>query len=146
MKQLIAILIAVFSASLLSAQDVITLRNGEAINGKVAEVGVNEIKYYKSSNISGPVYVTGKAEVSHIVYANGSKDVFSDAQPSTQQSAVAPSGNIVSAPQTYRARKPVRRYRPYLAYQVIVPHIDLGHHVDIGHHENYSSHHGGRHH
>jgi hypothetical protein len=53
MKQLFAFLVMLFSASMLFAQDVITLRSGETINGKVAEVGTTEIRYYKADNADG---------------------------------------------------------------------------------------------
>lgn len=76
MKQLFAFLVMLLSASMLFAQDVITLRSGETINGKVAEVGTTEIRYYKADNADGPVYVASKSEVVQIVYANGTKDVF----------------------------------------------------------------------
>ena len=69
------------SASMLNAQDIITLRSGETINGKIAEVGTTEIRYYKADNADGPVYVTNKSDVVQIVYANGAKDVF-NTQPS----------------------------------------------------------------
>ncbi len=76
MKQLFAVLVMLLSASMLFAQDVITLRSGETINGKVAEVGTTEIRYYKVDNADGPVYVASKSDVVQIVYANGTKDVF----------------------------------------------------------------------
>lgn len=76
MKQLFAFLVMLFSASMLFAQDVITLRSGETINGKVAEVGTTEIRYYKADNADGPVYVANKSDAVQIVYANGAKDVF----------------------------------------------------------------------
>lgn len=53
MKQLFAFLVMLFSASMLFAQDVITLRSGETINGKVAEVGTTEIRYYKLIMLMG---------------------------------------------------------------------------------------------
>jgi len=74
MKQLLAFIVMLLSASMLYAQDIITPRSGETINGKVSEVGINKVKYYKSSNLQGPVYVAAKADISQIVYENGSKE------------------------------------------------------------------------
>jgi hypothetical protein len=133
MKQLFAILVMLFSASIIYAQDIITLRTGETINSKVAEVGVNEIRYYRSDNPDGPMYVTTKAEVAQIVYANGTKDVF---KAQTSQ----PVG------QTRRYYRDGRRnyYLPYV-YPIITPHIDFGHHGYFeGHHGG--GHYGGGHH
>lgn len=133
MKQLFVILVMLFSASMLYAQDIITLRTGETINGKVAEVGTTEVRYYKADNADGPVYVTSKADVTQIVYANGSKDVFN-----TQ----------VNKNQSLTTNNYFRRYRrgysrPFL-YPIITPHIDLGHHGYFGGHHG-GGHHGGHH-
>ncbi|MGP4854897.1 hypothetical protein ACTXP3_27420, partial [Klebsiella pneumoniae] len=62
MKQFFAFVMVLLSASFLQAQDVITLRTGETINAKVSEVGINEVRYFKSSNINGPVYVAIKTD------------------------------------------------------------------------------------
>jgi hypothetical protein len=137
MKQLFVFIVMLLSASFLKAQDIITLRTGETINGKVAEVGTTEIRYYKSSNINGPLYVTTKADISQIVYENGSKDVFTAAQQ--------PATVIVqqAVPQTVYVEQPVRRrnfWNNGLWYPVVTTHIDLGHHGGF-----YGGHHG-RHH
>ena len=138
MKQLFAFTVMLLSASFLFAQDIITLRTGETINGKVAEVGTTEVRYYKSANINGPVYVSVKTDISQIVYENGSKDVFAAAM---QQ----PAAVIVqkSVPQTVYIEKPVRRrnfWNSGLWYPVVTTHIDLGRHGGY-----YGGHHG-RHH
>lgn len=133
MKQLFAFLVMLFSASFVNAQDIITLRTGETINGKVAEVGTTEIRYYKADNADGPVYVANKSEVVQIVYANGTKDVF-NTQASANQNAVN---------QNY-SRNYRRGYnRPFIV-PIITPHIDLGRHINVGH-RNYGGHHGSHH-
>lgn len=127
----------------LKAQDIITLKSGETINAKVAEVGINEIKYYKATNLQGPLYVTGKADINTIKYANGTIETFPAA--GTQQLSTAQPPNVVNqpAPQTVIVQqRPRRRIRPYMA-PVFVPHIDLGHRINIGH---GGGHHGGGHH
>lgn len=125
MKQLFAFMVMLFSVSTLFAQDIITLRTGETINGKVSEVGINEVKYYKSSNLQGPVYVAAKSDISQVVYANGSKDVFATNQ---QNSTV-----IVQqqASQTVMVRQPVQRRNFWNSgwwYPIVSTHIDLGRH------------------
>ena len=63
-----------------SAQDIIILKNGDDIKGKVIKVGVNEIEYKKENN--GPLYVIQKSEVFIIKYENGAKDVFTNTETS----------------------------------------------------------------
>jgi hypothetical protein len=125
MKQLFAFLVMLFSASMLYAQDIITLRSGETINGKVAEVGTTEIRYYKSSNINGPVYVAAKSDIRQIVYENGSKDIFTHTQKPTTVIVPQP------VPQIVYVEQPVRRrsfWNNGWWYPVVTTHIDLGHH------------------
>ena len=135
MKQLIAFLVMLFSASAMYAQDVITLRTGETINAKVVEVGINEIRYYKSDNPDGPVYITSKTDLVQIAYANGSKDVFKTqpSQPASQTRA-------------YYRRARRGYYLPHM-YSIITPHIDLGHHGILGGHHGggHYGHYGGHH-
>ncbi len=66
------------SVSVLLAQDNIILRNGQEIKAKVEEVGVTEIKYRKTDNLTGPLYAIDKREVFLIQYQNGTKDVLNE--------------------------------------------------------------------
>ncbi len=140
MKQLFVFIMMLLSASFVYAQDIITLRTGETINAKVSEVGINEVKYLKSSNVSGPVYVAAKADISQIVYENGNKEVF-------YATAQQPTTVIVQQPQTVYAEQPVRRRNLWNSgrwYPVVVSHIDLGHHGRYyysGHHGGHNGHH-----
>lgn len=56
--------------------DEIVMRNGDILSVRVEEIGVNEIKYKKCTNLSGPTYTVLKDNVFLIKYANGDKDVF----------------------------------------------------------------------
>ncbi len=144
MKQLLVFMALLLSAAIMYAQDIITLNNGQTINAQVAEVGINEVKYYKSANLQGPVYVAAKSEVRQITYANGSKDVFAI----TQQQ---PTTVIVQqpAPQTVIVRQQSRRRNNWNSgwfYPVVSAHIDLGRHGG-GYNRGYGGgHHGRRHH
>ena len=60
----------------LNAQDVILKRTGEKIEAKVLEIGTNEIKYKKFSNLEGPTYNIEKREVFEITYKNGEVEKF----------------------------------------------------------------------
>lgn len=56
------------------------MQNGEEIEAKVTEIGVDKIKYKKYSMPDGPDYVCVKSEVFMITYENGSKEVFGNSQ------------------------------------------------------------------
>lgn len=143
MKQFIAAGLLLFGAPALKAQDVISLKSGEAINGKVAEVGINEIRYYKASNLQGPVYVLSKADVAQIAYQNKTVDVFNNTTATVQNSTTAnPPVVVVTQPQTERVivQRPVYR-RSYWPV-VIDAHIPLfSHHGGDHHYNTHGSHH-----
>jgi len=61
-----------------TAQDVITLKNGTDINALVQKVGEVEIEYKKFDNPKGPNYTLKKSEILIIRYENGTKDIFSE--------------------------------------------------------------------
>ena len=67
-------------------QDVIVLKDGSTIISKIFEVGTNEIRYKKYSNLDGPLYSIGKADVISINYQNGEKDLFNKPNETTAQS------------------------------------------------------------
>ena len=69
------LLLLFFMLPLISTcQDIITFKNGDELNVKVVEVGVNEVKYKKSED--GPQYAILKDSVFMIKYANGVKEVI----------------------------------------------------------------------
>ena len=93
MKKLF-LLLAVIS-NILNAQDTIRFVSGEVKAVKVQEVGLNEIKYNRFDNLTGPLYVCNKEEVKYIRYLNGAVDVFttppSKAEPAKTETAANPS-------------------------------------------------------
>ena len=58
----IFLLLALLLASSLHAQDVITLKKGKTIEGKVIEVTPTKVKYKKASNPEGPTYRLAKSD------------------------------------------------------------------------------------
>lgn len=58
------------------AQDKIILNNKKVIDGKILEVGLNEIKYKPSDNLEGPEYSIAKKEVQLILFSNGKKEII----------------------------------------------------------------------
>jgi hypothetical protein len=63
-------------AVIVNAQDVITLKNGNEIKAKVAEISDTEIKYKRFDNLDGPTIVIAKNEVFIIKYENGTREVI----------------------------------------------------------------------
>jgi hypothetical protein len=88
MKQLlfIASFMVVFS---IRAQDKVFMNDGRILKAKVTEVGLNEIRYKKYSNLQGPTYVVHKLDVLRIEYENGSIDYFSE-DPESESSRANP--------------------------------------------------------
>jgi len=78
MKKLILLFILISELANLNAQDIIIKKNGDEINTKIIEVGIEIIKFKKFDNLEGSIYTMGKNEIFLIKYENGSKDVFND--------------------------------------------------------------------
>jgi hypothetical protein len=58
--------------------DTIIMRNETEIKVKVIEITPTEVKYKYCDNLTGPLYVSYRYEVSYIKYANGKLDSFKD--------------------------------------------------------------------
>lgn len=71
--------------------DQIVLRNGDVVDAKVKEVGVNEIRYKKCDRQDGPDYTISKRDVLSIKYSNGEVERFNTS--STQSNSSSSSGN-----------------------------------------------------
>jgi len=84
----------ILSSASISAQDVITLRNGDQIQARVTEVSQTEIRFKRFDNLEGPTRVIPRADVFAINYENGTRDVFNPltetnvAQTATQQPVI----------------------------------------------------------
>lgn len=74
MKKIIVYAIALFNSSILFSEDTNFFRNGGKQNVKLEEIGINEIKYRRTSNSTGPLYTVTKENVWLIKYSNGSTD------------------------------------------------------------------------
>ena len=64
--------------------DVIILRNGDEIKGKVLEITLTEVKYKKCDNLNGPTISLRKQDVFIIKYPNGTKEVINNGIPQIQ--------------------------------------------------------------
>jgi len=108
----------------LSAQDIITLKNGEEIKAKVTAVNPNDVQYRKFNDKDGPLYTKYKSEIFMIKYANGSKDVFS-ATPSSSNS------NSSIDPTTQRELKSGTQFTVELAWDLNSKYIQSGQAVEF---------------
>ncbi|MBO4768892.1 MAG: hypothetical protein J5495_05095 [Bacteroidales bacterium] len=66
-----------------SAQDIITKKDGTDIQAKVLEVTDVYVKYKKFSNPEGPVYSVHKSDILLVRYENGESEVFNYTQMPT---------------------------------------------------------------
>ena len=77
MNRLKLLLLVLFLSGVsVSAQDVITLRNGDQIRARVTEISQSEIRYKQFDNLEGATRVISRADVFAINYENGTRDVF----------------------------------------------------------------------
>ena len=83
---MIVLAFAMAFVAVAAAQDVITLKNGDELNGKVTKVTSTEIEYKLASNPDGPTYTKPVSEVFMVKYENGQKDVFNTNSEPTKQS------------------------------------------------------------
>jgi len=88
------------------SQDLIILKTGDEIQALVSEVGLDVVKYKKYENPDGPVYTIQKEKIFMIKYANGSKDVFNEAETP-----------VVETPQNPATITPVPTGPQYLIYK-----------------------------
>ena len=99
MKKYVVFLVgSILLAGQVRAQDLIVLKDGATVSGKVCEVTSTEIKYKKISNPDGPLYSIDKSRVLAVNYKNGEKENY--AEGSVLQNSMAP-------PVTNRPRKVV---------------------------------------
>ena len=76
MKRFLFSLVAILFTCVCFAQDVIIKKDGTTILSTVIKVGQSEVEYKKYNNQTGPTYIVSINELSHINYANGTKDTF----------------------------------------------------------------------
>lgn len=88
MRKTILSLLFLFTFYASYAQDIITKRNGEEIEAKVAEITINVIKYKRFDNLDGPLIHIAKSDVFMILYENGTKETFTDSAPAPAASPV----------------------------------------------------------
>ena len=62
----------------LSAQDLITKKDGTDIQAKILEVTLDEVKYKRFNNLEGPTFTLPKSDILIVRYENGENEVFQE--------------------------------------------------------------------
>ena len=78
--------------------DQIVLRNGDVVEAKVKEVGVNEIRYKKCDRQDGPDYTISKRDVLSIKYSNGEVERFNASSTQSNNSSSSGSRQSYNSP------------------------------------------------
>ena len=96
-------------------QDIIVTRESQRIDAKVVEVSDTEVRYKKSSNLDGPVFVISTNRISSILYANGEVQMFEPATPQQNQNKATITEHVVSFEPLYREGNQIvtRKSYPY---------------------------------
>ena len=90
-----------FSCFVVNAQDTIYKLNGELIAAKILEINQADIKYKRFNLPEGPLFITSRAEIQKIKFANGAVDSFRVAEtvsPVTPAPVVSEPFTIEPAP------------------------------------------------
>ena len=118
MKYLILFFI-VTSFSNLYSQDIILKQNGETIESKIDEIGIDKIKYHKYGNLSGPVFIILKKNVSQVTFENGTIEVINKSNLEEIKNIIVNNINEYGYERTsYQKNYRVSFYGDYLWFKV----------------------------
>ena len=76
MKKVITILCILYLGNFSYSQDIIYKKGNTTLEGKVLEVTLGKIRYYKKELPNGPVFEVSKDDIYKIRFANGHDEVF----------------------------------------------------------------------
>ncbi len=83
------------------SQDTLRLVNKEILVVKIFEIDVSEIRYKKTKNPDGPMYVVSKSNVESITYQNNVVEIYTKTKAVETKPVVnAKTGNISAEPDT----------------------------------------------
>ncbi len=71
--------------------DVLVFKTGDEVKAKIFEITPNEIKYKPCDFLDGPMRTVRKSDVFMLKYANGTKEVFSNSNPTPSSNSPSPS-------------------------------------------------------
>jgi len=80
------LLVTMFMTCSLFSQDLIIKKDGEEINSKIVEIGIDSVKFKKNDNIEGPDYVLHKYDIVFVKLENGTKEIFNVNKPPLNKS------------------------------------------------------------
>ena len=107
MKYLILICFGFWFLPSIFSQDIITMKNGSVVNGRVVEITTTSIKFKKTSE--GPLYTVNITDVSSITYENGTKENYASiSTPNTSTNPVTSNKNGKSDDDDFLI--PVKKY------------------------------------
>lgn len=78
MKQFLFVAIFAACSISVSAQDILVRKSGEVENVKVLEVSPTEVKYKKSDNEDGPIFIEKRSNLYSVKYKSGEVQTFND--------------------------------------------------------------------
>ena len=78
MKKTLFLIAFAASSFALNAQDILVRKGGEAENVKVLEVSPTEVKFKKSNNPDGPIFIENRSNLYSIKYQNGEVQTFEE--------------------------------------------------------------------
>lgn len=78
MKKFLFIMSLAASTFPLNAQDILVRKGGEIENVKVLEVSPTEVKFKKSNNLDGPIFVEKRSGLHSVKYQNGEVQTFEE--------------------------------------------------------------------
>lgn len=121
-----AIAIAFFITA--DAKQEMTLLNGEEIDVEIVTIGTNQISYKKASNPNGPTYTVDKNKVFFIIYDDGTKEVITDLQSSSNISENNSTGMVNAATGIVESTEviPPKRYFEHISFY---PRASIGFHA-----------------
>lgn len=85
MKEALTLIIIIIITCSIKAQDIMITKDGQKIEAKVEEVGIETIKYKKYNNLNGVAYIILKSDIASIMYENGEVEVFTQKSQKPQK-------------------------------------------------------------
>jgi hypothetical protein len=93
MKNSLLFLLIIFQAFNIFSQDMIVKKDGEEIQSKIIEIGIENVKFKKHDNLEGPDYILPKHAIVFVKFENGTKEIFNVAKSGADNSEVFRKGS-----------------------------------------------------
>lgn len=85
MKKTLFLMALVASSLSLEAQDILVRKGGEVESVKVLEVSPTEVKYKKSNNLDGPIFIEKRSNIYSVKYQNGDVQTLNEKPEKTKK-------------------------------------------------------------